>query len=127
MNKFKLSKGFTLIEVMLAVAIFAIAGTALLRASSNNLTSISYLEQKMFANWVAANRLTEVNLEKKWPPKNNLKGSVEMGGREWFWWQKVQKTEDAAMRVVTVEVRLNEADENLITSVLTFVSQRTDK
>lgn len=119
------AKGFTLIEVMLAVAVFAIAGTALLKASTNNLNSISYLEQKMFANWVASNRLTDVNLEKTWPPKNNLKGKVEMGGREWFWWQKVQETEDKAMRAVTIEVRLEEDAENIVTSLVTFVSQRT--
>jgi general secretion pathway protein I len=97
-----------------------------MKASSSNLNSIGYLEQKMIANWVASNRLVELSLEKKWPPENNKKGSVEMGDREWFWLQKVQKTEDEAMRAITIEVRLNDSDENNVASLLTFVSKRSD-
>lgn len=115
--------GFTLIEVMLAMAVFAIAGIALLSAASNNARNIGYLESKMFANWVASNQLVAASLEEKWPPKNNLKGEVELAGRAWFWQQKVIKTTDKDMRAIVMEVRLNENDELAVTSLTTYVSK----
>ena len=78
----RLQSAFTLIEVMLAMAIFAIAGVALLGAAQNNFMNLSQLEQKTIAGWVASNQLTASSLDKTWPPKNNRKGQVEMAGGE---------------------------------------------
>jgi general secretion pathway protein I len=119
----KKSFGFTLIEVMLAMAVFSIAGIALLSAATNNARNIGYLEDKMFANWVAANQLVATNLVAKWPPKNNLKGEVELAGRAWFWQQKVLKTTDKDMRAIVMEIRLKEDDELAISSLTTYVSK----
>ena len=119
----KCSLGFTLIEVMLAMAIFSIAGIALLSAADNNFKNLSHLENKVLANWVASNQLVAVTLNPKWPPKNNKKGKVEMAGQEWFWLQKVIKTENKNMRSVVIEIR-NEEDQKLaISSMVTFVSK----
>lgn len=117
------SQGFTLIEVMLAMAVFSIAGVALLGAASNNAQNIGHLENKMFANWVASNQLVEANLSQQWPPKNNLKGEVELAGRTWFWQQKVLETTDKEMRAIVMEVRLNENDELATSSLTTYVSK----
>jgi general secretion pathway protein I len=115
--------GFTLIEVMLAMAVFAIAGVALLGVADNNYRHISHLEEQMFANWVASNQLVEVSLDKTWPPKNNRKGKVEMAGRTWYWQQKVVKTANKELRELTMEVRLNEDDELVSASLMTFLAQ----
>ncbi len=115
--------GFTLLEVMLALAVFSIAGIALLSTASNNARNVGYLESKMLANWVASNQLVATSLEEKWPPKNNLKGEVELAGRSWFWQQKVIKTTDNDMRAIVMEVRLNENDELATSSLTTYVSK----
>tara|TARA_R110001583_G_scaffold3812_7_gene23300 strand:+ start:8382 stop:8798 length:417 start_codon:yes stop_codon:yes gene_type:complete len=115
--------GFTLIEVMLALAVFSIAGVALLSAASNNARNIGHLENKMFANWVASNQLVTASLEEKWPPKNNAKGEVELAGRAWFWQQKVIKTTDNDMRAIVMEVRLHENDKLAVSSLTTYVSK----
>jgi len=116
-------KGFTLIEVMLAMGVFAIAGVALLGASANNFRHISHLENKMFASWVASNQLVSASISDKWPPKNNLKGEVELAGKQWFWLQQVKKTTDKDMRAVIIEVRINEGDELAVTSLTTYLSK----
>lgn len=117
------STGFTLIEVMLAMAVFSIAGIALLSAANNNARNVGYLESKMFANWVASNQLVLTTLDETWPPKNNAKGEVELAGRSWFWQQKVIKTTDKDMRAIVMEVRLNIDDELSISSLTTYVSK----
>ena len=115
--------GFTLIEVMLAMAVFAIAGVALLGVADNNYRHISLLEEKMLANWVASNQLVELSLATTWPPKNNRKGNVDMAGRTWYWQQKVVKTDNDLLRQVTMEVRVNEDDELVSASLATYLSQ----
>ena len=117
------SLGFTLIEVMLAMAVFSIAGVALLGAASNNARNTGYLENKMFANWVASNQLVAANLEQKWPPKNNLRGEVELAGKTWYWQQKVSETNDKGMRAIVMEVRQNADDELAISSFTSYVSK----
>jgi len=115
--------GFTLIEVMLAMAVFAVAGVALLGVADNNYRHISLLEEKMLANWVASNQLVELSLATTWPPKNNRKGNVDMAGRTWYWQQKVIKTDNNLLRQVIMEVRLNEDDELVSASIETYLSQ----
>ena len=115
--------GFTLIEVMLAMAVFAIAGVALLGVADNNYRHISHLEEQMFANWVASNQLVEVSLDKTWPPKNNRKGKVEMAGRTWYWQQKVINTTNKELRAVNMQVRLNENDDLVSASLMTYLAQ----
>ncbi|WP_019027316.1 type II secretion system minor pseudopilin GspI [Colwellia piezophila] len=124
-NKSKRTKqtAFTLIEVMLAMAVFAIAGVALLGVADNNYRHISHLEEQMFANWVASNQLVEVSLDKSWPPKNNKKGEVKMAGRTWYWQQKVIKTTNKELRSVVMEVRLNEDDKLVTASMMTYLAQ----
>lgn len=115
--------GFTLIEVMLAMAVFAVAGVALLGVADNNYRHISLLEEKMLANWVASNQLVELSLATTWPPKNNRKGNVEMAGRTWYWQQKVIKTDNNLLRQIIMEVRLSEDDELVSASMETYLSQ----
>lgn len=118
-----INRGFTLIEVMLAMAIFSIAGVALLATATTNFTNLSLLEEKMLANWVASNQLVEAKLTESWPPKNNKKGEEELAGQTWFWQQKVIKTTDNDLRALSVEVRKNEKAEKAIVSLLTYVSK----
>ena len=108
---------------MLAMAVFAVAGVALLGVADNNFRHINHLEEQMFANWVASNQLVEASLDKTWPPKNNRKGQVEMAGRTWYWHQKVIKTTNKEMRSVVMEVRLNEDDELVTASAMTYLAQ----
>jgi general secretion pathway protein I len=122
MNKrFKLYKGFTLIEVMVAMAVFAIAGVALIASTSTHFTNLSVLETKMLANWVASNQLVEASLEQSWPLKNNKEGKVELAGREWFWKQRIAKTNDKDMSQVAIEIRLKETDKLSLSSLSTYV------
>mgnify|MGYP000078480030 FL=1 len=51
-----MKRGFTLLEVMLALAIFALAATAVLQIASGALSNQQILEEKTVAGWVAETR-----------------------------------------------------------------------
>lgn len=116
-------RGFTLLELLMALAIFALAGTAIMKAASEHMLSISILEETTIATVVANNRLAEVHIEKQWPPQNNRKGKEGMAGRTWHWRQSVVETLDDKMRAVTVEVRLDPNDQSAIFSVTSYVGE----
>jgi general secretion pathway protein I len=121
----KLQKGFTLIEVMLAMAVFSIAGIAILGTADTNARNLGYLESKIIASWVASNQLVEITLDTSWPPKNNKKGKVALAGQDWFWQQKVVKTTDKDMRAIVMEVRLDEKKSTSLTSLMTYISKQS--
>ncbi|WP_438865602.1 type II secretion system minor pseudopilin GspI [Neptunicella sp.] len=128
MNGFKHhTKGMTLLEVMVALAIFALTGTAIMKAATEHLHGVGVLEDLTFATWVANNRLSEIHLESQWPPKNNQKGSQEMAGKTWYWQQKVLETNDKDLRMVEVNVSLNEQGQSPISSVQSFFTKPTIK
>ncbi|MDO6447435.1 type II secretion system minor pseudopilin GspI [Colwellia sp. 1_MG-2023] len=118
-------QGFTLIEVLLALSVFSLAGLALLDTADTHFNSLNNLENKMIADWVASNQLVEASLDETWPPKDNKTGKVDMAGREWFWTQKVIKTQDNNMRSIVIEVRQSEKSELALTSLMTYVSKGT--
>ncbi len=122
--KSTIQKGFTLIEVMLAMAVFSIAGIAILGTADTNARNLGYLESKIIANWVASNQLVEATLDSSWPPKNNKKGKVELAGQEWLWQQKVIKTTDKDLRAIVMEVRLDEKNPAALTSLMTYISKQ---
>ncbi|GAC16335.1 type II secretion system minor pseudopilin GspI [Aliiglaciecola lipolytica] len=123
MKNLKSNYGFTLLEVMLALLIFAITGTAIMKSATDHLNGVSQIENITFATWVANNRLTQINIENTWPIKDNLKGEEDMAGTKWYWQQKLLKTPDESLVGVEVTVGLDENFERTITSVTTYMAK----
>jgi general secretion pathway protein I len=117
--------GMTLLEVLVALFIFALTGTAIMKAASDHLTGVGQIEEITFATWVANNRLTQLHIDNTWPIKNNQKGEQEMAGRKWYWQQSVSKTNDSDMVQVEVSVGLDEQYEDTVTSASTFIAKQT--
>lgn len=120
-------KGMTLLEVMVALFIFAMTGTAILKASGDHLNGLSQIEEVTFATWIANNRLNELKLNGSWPPKNNLKGKEDMADRTWYWQQQVRKTNDDDLRAVDIVVGLDPEYTSSVTTVTTYIAKPADK
>jgi general secretion pathway protein I len=125
-NSSKKQFGFTLLEVLIAVAIFALAGAAVVKGAAEHLNAVSMLKNMTFATYVANNQLTETGIRANvsWPPKNNLKGQSEMASQTWHWEQTVMKTADDDLLQVTVTVFENEDLTASVTSVSTFMAKK---
>ena len=88
--------GFTLVEVMVALAVVAVALPALLVTLSQQLDGLRYLEDRTHAQWVAANRLAELRLvlgAKGSLQTGQVSGTEELAGRSWYWWSEGEESE----------------------------------
>lgn len=99
------ANGFTLIEVLVALAIVAIGMAAVLEAMSSSANTAMYLQSKTFAEWVALNRIETVRLSGNVPTAGTSNDTTDFAGRSWEWRQKVADTPVAGVVRIDVDVR----------------------
>ncbi|QIZ78416.1 type II secretion system minor pseudopilin GspI [Ferrimonas lipolytica] len=116
------SKGFTLLEVMVALAIFATAALALINTASIQLGNAPILTERSLANYVVHNRMVDIQLENDFPDIGTKKGDSELAGRTWYWQQRVVKASDEELRMIEVKVALDRSFDNVLAEVQTYVS-----
>lgn len=98
------AKGFTLLEVLVALAIFALVAASVLSASARSLQTAARLEDKTLAMWIADNRLSELQLAETPAADGRDQGELEFAGRRWQWQSEIQATSEPSMRRVTLWV-----------------------
>jgi general secretion pathway protein I len=103
------ASGFTLIEVVVALAIVVLGLAAVLGALSSSASAVMYLRDKTFAQWVGLNQIATVRLtaqQQNQPPQTgDSNGDVDLAGRKWHWLQKITPTEVQGMVRIDVSVR----------------------
>lgn len=115
--------GFTLLEVMVALAILAIALTALMKSASENAVNTAYLRDKTFASIVAANKASEMFLAKVWPSTGNSNGIVEMANDKWQWNMTIENTEDTLVRRMIISVNRVQDPKQTLYTLTSFIGQ----
>jgi len=116
-------KGFTLIEVMVALAIIAISLGALLSTSGTQANSASYLKHKTLAHWVAVNELSQIRIAKTFPDLGDKKGATKMANNEWYWIRTTKETEDKNARQITITVYGDEGRTKNLTSLTGYANR----
>jgi len=124
MSKAILQRGMTLIEVMVALAVFSLAALSVVTVASEHLRSIDYLEQKTLAMWVANNQLTELELVGKLPGYGIKKGKVEYAGNTWFWQRETLKTADDSFRSINIRVFNREDAEDALADLSSYMVRK---
>lgn len=98
------ARGFTLLEVLVAMAIAAIALVALFGAAAATVRTTDVLRDRTYGHFVAANLLAEMRARDQWPDPGASSGVAQMAGRTWSWRAEVSTTEDASIRRVDLSV-----------------------
>ena len=104
------SGGFTLLEILVALAVLAIALTATARGLGMAIDTTAALRDRTLARWVAEDKLTQLELAREWPALDTKEGDADMGGRAFRWRQQISTTPVARMRRVEVSIFAPGAD-----------------
>ena len=96
--------GFTLIEMLVALAIFSLAALALLRLGGATATNSARLTEQALAQTVARNLAVEVLTDPQSPPFGTQTGSLTNAGRQWRWTRVVERSPEARIQLITIRV-----------------------
>jgi general secretion pathway protein I len=116
------SHGFTLIEVLVALLIVAVALSAAAKVMLGAAYSGAQRADRTAAQWVALNQMSILKLRREWPV-NSESGTEEMMHRSWVWRQRAESTTDENVVRGTIDVYLEGGDEeNSSASIVGFVA-----
>lgn len=118
------SRGFTLLEVLVALTIVAVALGAIIKSTGDAARNTAHLRDKTFAQWVALNQLAQLQVSREWPETGSRAGTEEMGNADWDWTRTVMESGQPGVRRVEVEVRPADSKGDPLVRVVGFVVQQ---
>jgi general secretion pathway protein I len=117
--------GFTLVEVLVALAVLAIALTAVMRTMAQAIDATATLRERNVALWVAQNQLAEHQMRRDWPAADAKDGDTEIGGEKWFWREQVSTTPDATIRRIEITIRRQAGSEETQARLVGYLRNTT--
>ncbi|MBA1240397.1 type II secretion system minor pseudopilin GspI [Pseudomonas kunmingensis] len=122
-------RGFTLLEVLVALAIFASVSAVVLTAAGRSLTNAGRLEELTLAGWIADNRISELQLQQIPPSIGRETQELDYGSRKWQTLSEIEASVDPGLLRVTVWVALQtprgrsgSVSERAVTSLTGFIA-----
>lgn len=116
-----MNRGFTLIEVLIALAIVAIALSAAIRAAGVATDTSQRLEQQLLASWLAQNRLASHLAQQDWPNPGQKNGEENYGGLRFHWQEQVTPTDNRYFRQIRIAISLAEQPQQELTSLVGYL------
>lgn len=117
------SRGFTLLEVLIALVIVALVLVALVRTAGTAARALDRERDVTLATWVAANVLAEQRLAGQ-PALGRREGRQVLGTREWRWQSVVQATDEPSIRRIDVRVFAPGAPDDSVVTLAGFAGAR---
>ena len=114
-------RGFTLVEILVALAIVAIALAAGMRALAQATDSAAALKDRTLALWVAQNRLAAAQAASPWPPLGTASGDAEQAGTRFVWQASVTTTPNPAFRRIDITVAAPVAPDYALAKLTGFI------
>jgi general secretion pathway protein I len=98
------ARAFTLIEILVALAIVAVALAAGMRAVAQSTDAATLLKDRTLALWVAQNRLAAAQLASPWPPLGLREGEAVQAQTRFAWRETVDGTPNPGFRKIEITV-----------------------
>ncbi|HGV7456121.1 TPA: type II secretion system minor pseudopilin GspI [Escherichia coli O157] len=114
-------EGMTLLEVIVALVVFALAGMALMQASTQQAAGIGRMEEKVLAGWLVDNQMVQLQLEKTWPENGWGEKTISFAGTEWYLRWGGPDSDVPQPRSLEVEVRRTKEETSALVSLRSSV------
>ena len=121
-NRSERSAGFTLVEVMVALAIAGLSLAAVAASISQMVDAASAMQERTYASWIAQNKITELRLTNEIPEVSSSSGEVEFAALEWAWRATISETGVEDLFRVDVAVSYAGSDD-VIRTVSGFIGE----
>jgi general secretion pathway protein I len=115
------ARGFTLVEILVALAIVAVALAAGMRALAQSTDGAATLKARTLALWVAQNRLAAAQLATPWPAPGARRGTATQAGVTFAYTERVAGTPNPAFRKVEVSVTAPDQPDYVLARLVGFV------
>jgi general secretion pathway protein I len=113
--------GFTLVEILVALAIIAVALAAGMRALAQATDSATLLKQRTLALWVAQNRVAVAQIESPWPALGPREGTAFEAGSAFAFRETISATPNPAFRKIEVVVSAPGAPDYALAQLVGFI------
>ena len=102
------SRGFTLLEILVAVAVFAVVSAALIKNATQSVRQAGIIQERVYATLVAENEMNarrlEIRTDDNYPSTGTERTGVSMAGRNWDVVVVTDSTDNENVRRLTVQV-----------------------
>jgi general secretion pathway protein I len=115
------SRGFTLIEILVALAIIAVALSAGMRALAQSADSATALKARTVALWVAQNRLAAAQVAAPWPGLGTYRGNATQAGAQFQWRETIASTPNPAFRKIEISVMEPDRPDYVVAHLVGFI------
>ena len=122
MPSFNRSRGFTLIEVMVALVVASLALVAVMASISQMIDAGTAMRDRTYAAWIAQNKIAELRLANTEPEVSTSNGEVEFAGLEWGWTATISETGVQYLYRVDVGVSFAGSDD-VVRTVTGFIGE----
>ena len=116
-------RGFTLIEILIAVAILAIALAATTRAASIATDGALETRQRVLATWAAENRVAELRARAVWPATATTRFGTQQGGMSLVIEEAVTDTPNPSIRRIDLAVADTRSPERILMRLTAYVGR----
>ncbi len=119
----RVSRGFTLLEILAALVIAAVGIAAMSKVVGSAASVLQVSEQRLVGNWLASNRIAELRLSRGWPAAAETSREAQLGGRTWHYQEKIVTTADPDVLRVDIEVFSDKDHTRLAANVFGYLTR----